>query len=167
MSSIPGLVIPKTLKLELATSNLDSICITPDEVESVLLWLPLGKYNRILREIAREISPALSTFFNTSLRVGKVPDSFKEALVTSVLKGGDRSIVSNLRPISVYNNIDKSFERILFKNLYFLENNILTLFQSRFTSGDSTVSQPNLLIQNLVSGIGFWKRGESHFLQYK
>ena len=100
MSSIPGLVIPKTLKLELATSNLDSICITPDE-ESVLLWLPLGKYNRILREIARKISSALSTFFNTSLRVGKVPDSFKEALVTSVLQGGDRSIVSNLRPISV------------------------------------------------------------------
>ena len=40
-------------------------------------------------------------------------------------------------------NLDKSLERLVFKYLYnhFLDNNILSSFQSGFTPGDSTVNQ--------------------------
>ena len=133
-------------------SNLDSISITPDEVElcaasrsanhpnltpSIIVFfvkLP-EKFHRLYR-----------LFFNTSLRVGKVPDSSKEAHVTPVPKGGDLSIVSNLRPISLLSNIDKSFEHL---HNQFLENNILTPFQSGFTPGDSTVNQLTYLYNTL------------------
>ena len=58
-------------------------------------------------------------------------------------KGGDRTAVSNFRPISSLSNINKVLERIAFKYLYnhFLENDILTPLQSGFTLGDSTVNQ--------------------------
>ena len=58
-------------------------------------------------------------------------------------KGGDRTAVSNYRPISLLSNINKVLERIVFKHLYnhFLENDILTPLQSGFIPGDSTVNQ--------------------------
>ena len=57
-------------------------------------------------------------------------------------KGGDRTAVSNYRPISLLSNINKVLERIVFKHLYnhFLENDILTPLQSGFIPVDSTVN---------------------------
>ena len=51
------------------------------------------------------------------------------------------------RPISLLSNLDKAFERLIFKYVYnhFLENNILTFFQSGFRRGDSTVNQLYLI----------------------
>ena len=82
-------------------------------------------------------------FFNTSLRLGEVPGAFKEAHVTRVPKGGDVTLVSNYRPISLLSNLDKVLERLVFKHLHnhFVSNTILTPFQSGFTSGDSTINQ--------------------------
>ena len=66
-----------------------------------------------------------------------------------VSKGGDVSSLSNNRPIFFLtsNNIDKTFERIVFKHLYnhFHDNDILTPLQSGFIPGDSTVIQLTFL----------------------
>ena len=45
-------------------------------------------------------------------------------------KGGDPSEISNYRPISLLSNLDKAFERLIFKDVYnhFLGNSILTYF---------------------------------------
>ena len=143
-------------------STLDSIIVTPEEVSTVLLSLPLGKSagpdginNRILREVAKEFSPALCLFFNTSLRLGEVPGAFKEAHVTPVPKGGDVTLVSNHRPISLLSNLDKVLERLVFKHLHnhFVDNNILTPFQSGFTPGDSTVNQLTYLYNTLCHAL--------------
>ena len=128
---------------------LSNIVLTSDEVESVLKSLPVGKAvgpdgisYRVLKELSMEISPALCGFFNQSLYTGIVPDSFKQAYVSPVHKGGDPSEISNYRPISLLSNLDKAFERLVFKYVYihFLENNILTSFQSGFRRVDSTVT---------------------------
>ena len=129
---------------------LSNIVVTCDEVESVLKALPIGKAtgpdginNCILRELAHELSPPLCSLFNQSLILGIVPDIWKEAHVCPIPKGGDRTAVSNYRPISLLSNINKVLERIVFKHLYnhFLENDILTPLQSGFIPGDSTVNQ--------------------------
>ena len=84
-------------------SPLSNIVLTSDEVESVLKSLPVGKAvgpdgisNRVLKELSREISPALCGFFNQSLHTGIVPDSFKQAYVSPVHKGGDPSEISTI-----------------------------------------------------------------------
>ena len=51
--------------------------------------------------MAKELSPVLCIFFNTSLRLVEVPGAFKEAHVTPVPKGGDVTLVSNYQPISL------------------------------------------------------------------
>ena len=132
-------------------SSLSNVILTSDEVESVLKSLPVGKAvepdgisNRVLKELSREIPPALCGFFNQSLHTGIVPDSFKQAYVSPVHKGGDPSEISNYRPISLLSNLDKAFERLIFKYVYnhFLGNNILF---SLFRRGDSTVNQLSYL----------------------
>ena len=142
-------VLPQILPYPVE-ETLSSITLTPNEVEFILKSLPVGKApgpdgisNRIIRELAVEISLPICSLFNQSLHNGEVPDCFKEANVSPIFKGGDPTVVSNHRPISLLSNLDKSLERLVFKYLYnhFLDNNILSSFQSGFTPGDSTVNQ--------------------------
>ena len=132
------------------TSDLNSIILTTDEVESVLKILPVGKAtgpnglsNRILRELSQELSTPYCSLYNQSLRTGLVPSSYKEANVCPVPKKGDLSVVSNHRPISLLNSEDKVLERLVFKHFYnhLRDNNILSSLQSGFIPGDSTINQ--------------------------
>ena len=153
-------ILPTTLESELYT-----IVLTTDEVESVLKILPVGKATgpnglskRILRELSHELSNPYCSLFNQSLDTGDVPSSYKEANVCPVPKKGDLSIVSNYRPISLLNSEDKVIERLIFKHLYnhLHDNNILSTLQSGFIPGDSTVNQLtflyNVFCQALDSG---------------
>ena len=142
--------------------NFSSLSLTPDEVETTLKALPIGKAtgpdeisNRLLKEISREISVPLTEFFSHSLSIGKVPDIFKESHVVPVPKGGDTSDVGNHRPISLLSNIDKTLERLVFKYLYnhFRDNNIITPFQSGFTPGDSPVNQLTYLYNTFCQAL--------------
>ena len=74
-------------------SHLDNIVFTKLEVESVLKTLVVGKAsgpnglsNRILRELASEISAPFCALFNQSLRTGSFPTPYKEANVCPVPK---------------------------------------------------------------------------------
>ena len=101
--------------------ELSDIVVTSDDVESVLKALPICKAsgpdrinNCILREMAQELSSPLCSLFNQSLSLGIVPDIWKEAHVCPIPKGGDKTAVSNYRPISLLSNINKVLERIVF-----------------------------------------------------
>ena len=63
--------------------------------------------------------------------------------VSPIPKNDDISLPSNYRPIPLLSNIDKAFERCIFKHIYnhLHDNNILTPYQSGFTPGDSTINQ--------------------------
>ena len=116
-------------------SNLSTITFTPADIESVLKALPLGMTtdpdsinNRVLRELATELSIPLCSLFNQSVQTGIFPECWKFANVCPIHKNGDRSVPSNYRPVSLLCTTDKVFERVIFKHLYnhFLDNKILT-----------------------------------------
>ena len=52
-------------------------------------------------------------FFNTILSTATIPTSWKTAKVTPLFKGGDRTNVSNYRPISVLPLPGKIIEKII------------------------------------------------------
>ena len=56
---------------------------------------------RLLKLLAVEISPCLKLLFSASLHQGIIPQVWKEAIVTALLKKGNRSNPSNYRPISL------------------------------------------------------------------
>ena len=65
--------------------------------------------------------------FNLSLSTGIFPDRMKVAKVTPIFKKGEKSGISNYRPISVLPCFSKILERIMYNRLYdyFTVNNIL------------------------------------------
>ena len=135
-------------------STLNSIILTPLEIESVLKSLPIGKAsapnglsNRILKELSKELALPLCVLFNRSLSQCEIPSQRKEANICPIHKKGDPSLVNNYRPISLLNSEDKVFERLIFKHLYnhLRDNNVLSSLQSGFIQGDSTVNQLTFL----------------------
>ena len=125
-------------------SELNTIVLTPLEVESVLKTLTAGKAsgsngpnNRILKELSSDLAFPFCSLFNQSLEAGNLPVSYKEANVCPILKKGDLSVVSNRRPISLLIAEIKVFERLIFKYLHnhLHDNNLLSSFQSGFISG--------------------------------
>ena len=105
-------------------SELNTIVLTPLEVESVLKTLTLGKAsgsnglnNRILKELSSQLSFSFCSLFNQSIEAGNSPVSYKEANVCPIPKKGDLSVVSNHRPISLL-NAEVKFLRDLYLNVY-------------------------------------------------
>ena len=105
-------------------STLNSIILTPLEVESILKSLPIGKAsgpnglsNRILKELSKELAFPLCVLFNRSFSQDEVPSQWKEANICPIHKKDDPSLVNNYRPISLLNSEDKVFERLIFKHI--------------------------------------------------
>lgn len=99
--------------------------------------------NRMLKAVAKEVSVPLSIIFNRSFREGIFAEIWKVSNVLPLHKKGDKSILSNYRPVSLLSGVSKLQERVVFKNVYnFLhENNILYKYQSGFLPNHSTTFQ--------------------------
>ena len=136
-------------------------------MKSVLENLPLGKAvgtdgmnNRVLRELTNELANPRFLLYNLSLKNSKVPDDLKEAHICPIHKGGSPVLVSNQRPVSLLNTLDKTFERCIFKHIYnhFRDNDILSPLQSGFIPGDSTVNQLTYLYDTFCHALDSGKR---------
>ncbi|KAI8487032.1 hypothetical protein Bbelb_352920 [Branchiostoma belcheri] len=73
--------------------SMDDIKISTAGIEKLLAKLnpakaagPDGITPRELKELAKELSPIVTIIYQSSLRTGQVPQDWKEALVTPVLK---------------------------------------------------------------------------------
>ena len=68
---------------------------------------------RLLKETAKQISPALTLVFQASINQGKVPEEWKSANITPLFKKGDRSAPVNYRPASLTSVCSKVMEHII------------------------------------------------------
>jgi sarcosine oxidase/L-pipecolate oxidase len=92
---------------------------------------------------ALSLAHPLTTFFNRSLVSGEVPQSFKTAYVRPVFKKGNKTLVTNYRPISLTSCTSKVLERIIIKQLllFLLQHNLLSKSQHGFLPCSSTGTQ--------------------------
>ena len=87
------------------------------------------------------IAPVLSTIFNYCMRKGCYPDQLKVAHVIPIYKKkGKKDQCSSYRPISLLGNINRLFEKIIYKRLYnfFHKFNVLNFNQYGFRKKHST-----------------------------
>jgi len=78
---------------------------------------PDGVPSWIFKEFALILAPAITFIFNESLRLGRVPECFKSALICPVPKRMRPSVPSHYRPISLLPILSKCLERIVVKHM--------------------------------------------------
>ena len=131
-------------------SRLNSTNITQAETLDILKSLDTSKATgpdgiscKMLKETADSTAPSFTRLLQLSLSTAKVPSYWKQANVLPIFKKGDQSDFGNYRPVSLLNISSKVCEKIIFKHLfnYCRDNDIISMHQSGFTPGDSTVHQ--------------------------
>ena len=76
---------------------------------------PDGISNRILKECADVVSGSLTFIFKASLQQGRIPDDWRQPIITPLYKGGNknRTIPANYRHVSLTSVPCKIFEHII------------------------------------------------------
>ena len=113
---------------------------------------PDGIPCRLLQSVAKELAPALTTLFTTSLEKSQVPTDWKHALVQPIYKKGDKSVAANYRPISLTSICCKLMEHIVRAEVtkHLESNNILNDAQHGFRKKRSCESQLILTTNDLA-----------------
>ena len=113
----------------------------------------------VLKLLKNNICYPLKEIINLSFATGIYPTKLKEAKVIPIFKNkGDSLLVSNYRPISLLSNINKIFEKIVYKRLYsFLErlNCIYELqfgFRAKHSTNHALLSLTEKIREGLDSG---------------
>ena len=129
------------------TTALHERALTEEEFKNTFFALKTNRspgyenlHVNVIRKLYNELKIPLMNIFNLSLTTGIFPDKMKIAKVSPIFKKGEKSIISNYRPISVLPCFSKILERIMYNRLYnyLTENNILFNKQFGFRSGHST-----------------------------
>jgi len=116
---------------------------------------PDGVPARLLKEIANEIAPAISTLFQATLNQGTIPAVWKEALVVPLFKKGNRSSPVNYRPVSLTSILCKLCEHVIHSAIinHLSANKILCDAQHGFRKSRSCDTQLILTINDLAKGL--------------
>ena len=101
------------------------------------------------------VNKPLVMIFNQSIKTGEYPNELKIAKVIPLFKKGDKTLVSNYRPISLLSIINKIFEKLIYKRLYkfLIKHNVLYKYQFGFRKGYSTDMALIEIIDNIKTAI--------------
>ncbi|MEL7307933.1 MAG: reverse transcriptase family protein [Pseudomonadota bacterium] len=94
----------------------------------------------ILKNGGLSVALRLFQLYSLSLRVSRIPSSWKSAMVSPIFKKGSKSDVHNYRPISVTSCCSRILERIINKKIssFLTKNSVIKCSQHGFTHGKST-----------------------------
>ena len=138
------------------------IDITVRGIEKLLAGLnpskatgPDGLPPRVLKELSTQLAPILTMIYKLSLKSGKIPTDWRQALVTPLFKKGEQYEAVNYRPVSLTSIPCKILEHVIVSNLmkHFDDNNILCQQQHGFRRGRSCESQLLEFVEEVSSGL--------------
>jgi hypothetical protein len=142
--------LPENIRVFDDGTGLSNINITMQDVVDQVKCLdcsksygPDGISPVFIKEGGETMHRVLNRFFVLSLEKARVPQAFKKANVIPIHKKELKTLIPNYRPISLLNIMSKLLEKIVFKYVYnfFKENFVLSVFQSGFQEGKSTITQ--------------------------
>jgi hypothetical protein len=122
--------------------------VTQDEVRQIIAKSPVKQClldplpTWLLKQCLTSLLPHITKIINHSLSTGTVPESFKLAHVTPLIKKPslNPSVLANYRPVSNLPFLSKVLERIVHAQLseYISENNLQEKMQSAYRKHHST-----------------------------
>ena len=121
---------------------------TPEEIRNIIIKSPSKSCTLdaiptfLLKECLDEVIHIITAIINASLKTAKVPQLFKQAVVTPLLKKDslDPDILKNYRPVSNLSFVSKILEKVVSKRLrtHKVEHGLDEPFQSAYRTGHST-----------------------------
>lgn len=121
-----------SLSPTITDSNIPSNCesfslsrVTEDELIQIMAKLP-NKWTSgddsipsfIVKDCRLALAKPLAAIINIAIETCSFPERWKVAKITPVHKKGDKSHISNYRPISILSNFAKVFEQVIYNSLY-------------------------------------------------
>ncbi len=148
--SLPPIVVEETGVIKLLAAINPKKASGPDEIPA-----------RRLQQLATEISPAFTAFFQQSLDDGSIPAAgqWKKAWITPVFKKGSRSDAVNYRRVSLTSIASKLLEHIFCSHFHKHSDtyNILHEANHGFRAKHSTESQLLLTSHDMLK---HWDQGK-------
>ena len=120
---------------------------TADDIEGLIRNMKVNKGvgpnsipTKILKDCKLQFSKPLSDMINTCFTTGIFLSALKVANIIPIHKKGDKLNCNNYRPISLFSNISKSFEKMMHIRLtsFLKKNKVLSSFQFGFRNKHST-----------------------------
>lgn len=143
-----------------SNSTLSTITITERQVSKALMSLDLNKGSGpdnippvFLSRNASTLSVPISMIFNKSLHSGVFPLAWKNTKIVPVYKSGDKSMVSNYRPIAILSTLAKVFEAIICPILSWHISPLLMNSQHGFVKSRSTATNLTTYAEDLAEAI--------------
>ena len=155
--------------------GMPAVQITPQGVVKLLTGLKPHKATgpdqiptMLLKSLAAELTPTLTSFFQTSLDQGTLPQDWKSANVVPIFKKGDKSKAENYRPVSLTSILCKLLEHILASSImkHLDKHNILTDAQHGFRKRRSCESQLIITTEDLARNIDNKKQTDVILLDF-
>ena len=109
----------------------------------------------ILKKTIYVISPILEYLFNLSISKGKFPNILKISKVIPLFKNGDKSNITNYRPMSLISQFAKIFEKIIkIRMISFIDKyDLIHKSQFGFQKNIDTSVAINMLMNDLIGNL--------------
>jgi hypothetical protein len=140
-------------------SEMKVIPTTEFEIKSIIKLLRSktftgynGSSSRIIKHCMNVVSRQINHICNASLNEGVFPDRLKYAIVKPIHKKGDKTDVSNYRPISLLTTFSKIFEQVMYRRLrqHLNVNKVITPEQFGFKKNCNTETAIYSLTNNIL-----------------
>lgn len=122
--------------------------VTPLQISAIMKDLDVNKACPpsdispfVLKNCRDALSISLALIFNRCFFLGEFPSAWKRAHVVPIFKKGDKSLVSNYRPVSLLVGVSKILERCIVNHVYPLLAPHLHPLQHGFMKGKSCTTQ--------------------------
>lgn len=110
---------------------------------------------KLLKLSSGIITKSITYVANKCIRSGQFPNSWKQAKVNPLYKGGANDDINNYRPISILPTLSKLIEKFIQKHLMYYLNSfdILHKLQSGFRTGHSTETALTIMTERWLKAI--------------
>ena len=139
-------------------------CLTPDKSSELD-----GIGPKLLKNCALALYIPVHHLFSISLASHTIPSEWKIHSITPIHKSGDKSLVSNYRPISLLCIISKVLERIIYKHLskFVLEHNLISISQYGFRKYHSITQQLLLYLDRVHKSLNVNAQCDVIYLDFR
>ena len=124
--------------------------------------------NRVLKQCADQLAPALTIIFQRSIDHGKLPDDWLNANISCIFKKGDKHAAENYRPVSLTSVPCKLLEHIICGHMlkHLEKHKVLTNLNHGFRSGYSCETQLVITINDLIQSFDKGKQVDIAILDF-